>query len=140
MIIKVIDGPNINLLGQREKEIYGEKTYGEFREILGAAACEYGVELKYFQSNHEGFIIDEIQKDDYDCLIINAGGLTHHSISIADAIKGMNKKAIEVHLSNIFARPGRDRSTIAPVCHGIIAGFGISGYILALGQLSQEMG
>lgn len=130
MKLLIINGPNLNLLGTREPEIYGTRTFEsylhELREMLD------GVEVDYFQSNHEGDIIDALHGADCDGIILNAGAYTHTSLAIADAIKGIQTPVIEVHISNVAARePIRHTSLIGPVCQGSIAGFGLKSYFLA---------
>ncbi|MEW6097074.1 MAG: type II 3-dehydroquinate dehydratase [bacterium] len=131
--ILVIHGPNLNLLGKREPEVYGNITLDEINQELEKLAKELLVELKIIQSNHEGEIIDEIQKTDADVIIINPGAFTHTSIAIRDAIAARDIPTIEVHLSNIYKREEfRHKSLIAPVCVGQISGFGMESYILAV--------
>ena len=130
MKLLIINGPNLNLLGTREPDIYGSRTFEsylqELREMLD------GVEVDYFQSNHEGDIIDALHGADCDGIILNAGAYTHTSLAIADAIKGIQIPVIEVHISNVAARePIRHMSFIGPVCQGTIAGFGLKSYFLA---------
>lgn len=130
MKLLIINGPNLNLLGTREPEIYGTRMFEsylhELREMLD------GVEVDYFQSNHEGDIIDALHGADCDGIILNAGAYTHTSLAIADAIKGIQTPVIEVHISNVAARePIRHTSLIGPVCQGSIAGFGLKSYFLA---------
>jgi len=136
MKIIVIHGPNLNLLGKRDKSIYGSKTLEEINEKLKSKSRELDIEVEVFQSNHEGFIVDKIQeimKSDYEGLIINPGGLTHYSIAIRDAIEVLNIPVIEVHLSNIYKRESfRNQSVIAPVCTGQITGLGSNGYLIAM--------
>jgi len=131
--ILVIHGPNLNLLGRREIEVYGILTLDEINKRLEVEAKELGLELETVQSNHEGEIIELIQKTTSDFLIINPGAYTHTSIAIADAIAGKAIPAIEVHLSNIYKREEfRHKSMIAPVAIGQISGFGQTSYLLAL--------
>jgi 3-dehydroquinate dehydratase II len=133
MKIIIINGPNLNLLGKREKGIYGEKKFDPFFTELASAYP--AVDLIYFQSNSEGAIIDKIHETgfSYDGIIINAGAFTHTSLAIRDAIAGIETPAIEVHISNIFQREAfRHLSYIAPVCLGSISGFGLESYRLAL--------
>lgn len=140
--ILVVNGPNLNLLGTREPELYGTDTLETLNRRLNDLAKEIGLELALYQSNHEGEIIDFIQKEAASAagLIINPGALTHYSIGIRDAIAGMKIEAIEVHLSNIAAREEfRTRSLIAPVCRGQIAGFGFYGYAMALSYFSDAV-
>lgn len=130
MKILIINGPNLNMLGTREPEIYGSRTFesylAQLREMLA------GDEIDYRQSNHEGDIIDWLQSADADGIILNAGAYTHTSLAIADAIAAIDTPVIEVHISNIAARePIRHTSLIAPVCQGSIAGFGLNSYFLA---------
>jgi len=138
MKILVINGPNLNLLGDREKENYGEITLSKINEELSNLAAELGVEIDFFQSNFEGEIVDKIQKakDNFDGIIINPAAYTHTSIAIRDAILALKTPAIEVHLSNIHAREEfRQKSFVAPVCIGQIAGFKKDSYTLALRAL-----
>jgi len=133
--ILVIHGPNLNLLGQREPEVYGHTTLAEIDERLCQAAEQAGCELRAFQSNHEGAIIDAIHQAARwaDGLLINPGAYSHTSYAIRDAITGVALPAVEVHLSNIHARERfRRRSVIAPVCVGQITGFGWRSYLLGL--------
>lgn len=135
MRILVIHGPNLNLLGTREPEIYGTVTLAEIDRQLQAAAASISATLRSIQSNHEGKIIDALHaaRNDTDVVIINPGAYTHYSYAIADAISAIGVPAIEVHLSNIYAREAfRKTSVVAPVCAGSIAGFGAQSYLLAL--------
>jgi len=128
-------------LGEREKEIYGEKSFGEINVLLEKEAQKMGVNLEIFQSNHEGDIIDKIQdsRENVDGIIINPGAYTHYSLAIRDALKVVKAPIIEVHLSNIYSREEfRHHSVIAPVCWGQIAGLGYWGYILALQALLRK--
>lgn len=140
--ILVVHGPNLNLLGTREPEIYGSLTLQQINARLEERARELGLELECFQSNHEGELIDCIHRAQGRCkwLIINAGALTHYSYALRDAISSVGLKAIEVHLTNVFARePFRHVSVIAPVCVGQIAGFGLNSYLLALEAVAQAL-
>lgn len=133
--ILLINGPNLNLLGTREPEVYGVTTLDHLVAGLNEKAQAAGAELVAFQSNHEGEIIDWIQREASGCdgLIINPGAFTHYSYAIRDAIVSVGIKALEVHISNIYARePFRHQSVIAPVCVGQISGLGIEGYAAAL--------
>ncbi|MDX1413958.1 MAG: type II 3-dehydroquinate dehydratase [Candidatus Promineifilaceae bacterium] len=137
--IVVIHGPNLNLLGQREVTIYGRLTLDEINARLVEHAGDIGVDLRTFQSNGEGEIIDAIQEAGRwsDGLLINAAAYTHTSIAIRDAISAVNLPTVEVHLSNVHAREEfRHKSHIAPVSLGIVAGFGWRSYILALDGLA----
>lgn len=134
MQIKIINGPNLNLIGNREKEIYGTKSFEKYIEELKSKYLS--INLLYFQSNSEGEIIDEIQKSEIEKnngIILNAGAYSHYSIAIRDAIKSVSIQIIEVHISNIFAREiFRHNSVISEVCVGIISGFGLFSYDLAI--------
>lgn len=135
MKILVINGPNLNLLGDREKENYGEITLEAINNDLKNLAAELGVEVEFFQSNTEGEIVDEIQKakGHFDGIIINPAAYTHTSIALRDALLAVKVPAVEVHLSNIHAREEfRKTSFTAPVCIGQIAGFKKDSYLLAL--------
>lgn len=135
MKILIINGPNINLLGTREPEIYGALTMEKINEQLSAYAKMLGIELETFQSNIEGEIVDKIQKAKNDCngIVINPAAYTHTSVAIRDAISAVALPAVEVHLSNIHAREEfRKSSFIAPVCIGQISGFGADSYQLGL--------
>ena len=143
MIISVINGPNLNLLGKREKNIYGEKTLDKINESLTKIAEEKDTQIKFFQSNSEGGIVDRIQKDGFQCdgIILNAAAYTHTSVAIRDAILAVNAKVIEVHLSNIYARESfRHNSFISDVCCGVISGFGDYSYTLALNAIIHKLG
>lgn len=131
----VINGPNLNLLGNRENNIYGDSTLEDINELLRQEATPIGVELDFLQSNHEGVIIDRIHeaKGLYDVIIMNPGAFTHYSIAIRDAVSAVKVPTIEVHLSNIHAREEfRHHSVIAPVCRGQISGFGADSYLVAM--------
>ena len=136
MKIQIVNGPNLNLLGQREKEIYGEVTFEKYLKLLKEHFQDYTIE--YFQSNIEGEIIDKIHETgfSFDGIILNAGGYTHTSIAIADAVASVNTPVIEVHISNIFAREEyRQKTLIASKCMGTISGFGLDNYRLAIESL-----
>ena len=133
MKIIIINGPNLNLLGKREPEIYGSQTFEDFLKTLQSEFNE--IEIGYFQSNIEGEIISKIQETgfSYDGIILNAGAYTHTSIGIADAIKAITTPVVEVHISNTFSRETfRHQSYISPVAKGVIIGFGLDSYRLAL--------
>ena len=134
--IYVLNGPNLNLLGTREPEIYGSETLDDIAGTLEDKARELGVEVDVRQSNHEGHLIDwlhEAQAEGAKAVILNAGGYTHTSVALHDAVKAISVPVIEVHLSNPQARERfRHRSLIAPIAKGTITGFGALGYQLAL--------
>ena len=137
MKILVINGPNLNMLGSREPEIYGSSTLLDIENELSefASKLDNKIELEFFQSNTEGEIVDKIQKamGQIDGIIINPAAYTHTSVAISDAIACVNIKTVEVHLSNIYSREGfRHNSLIAPKCVGQVAGFGKDSYKMAL--------
>ena len=136
--ILIINGPNLNLLGNREEKIYGAKSFESILKSLKSIAKEKNVELDYFQSNHEGELIDKIHHSigEIDHIIINPGALTHYSYSLHDAILAAKIPTIEVHISNIYSREGwRAKSVISPATKGVISGFGIKVYAVALNYL-----
>ena len=142
MKILIIHGPNLNLLGKRQPQIYGGKTLEEIDDLLRRQANSLGVEIIAFQSNHEGAIIDFIQKESPGArgVIINPGALTHYGLSLRDALADADLPIIEVHLSNIYAREKfRHRSVIAPIAKGQITGLGWRGYVVALQALVGEL-
>ncbi len=132
----IIHGPNLNLLGNREKDIYGETSLEEINAMAEDFAQFQGFELKIIQSNHEGEIVDVIgnaPKEEVEAVVMNPAAYTHTSVAIRDAVAAVNIPTIEVHLSNIYSREDfRHKSLIAPVCHGQISGFGIYSYRLGL--------
>ena len=138
MKIIIINGPNLNLLGTREKSVYGEKT---FQEYFNELTVEYpNAELEYYQSNVEGELIDKLQEVgfSYGGILLNAGGYTHTSVAISDAVAAIEAPVVEVHISNIFAREEyRQVSLLSKNCVGIISGFGLGSYRLALESLLQ---
>jgi 3-dehydroquinate dehydratase, type II len=133
MRIQIINGPNLNLLGKREPGIYGSESFEEYLEKLEKQYPD--VEIAYYQSNVEGDIINKIQEVGFssDGIILNAGGYTHTSVAIHDAIKSISTQVIEVHISNVHAREDfRQQSLLARACWGVIAGFGLDSYRLAM--------
>ena len=137
--ILVLHGPNINLLGQREPELYGEMTLSEINQKLKSAGDEMGLEVRAFQANGEGALIDVLHeaRDWASGAIFNPGGYTHTSVALRDAIVAVELLVIEVHLSNVYTREEfRHRSLISPVCVGKIAGFGWRSYMLGLQALA----
>lgn len=133
--ILIINGPNLNLLGKREEDIYGKKSFEELLPDISDLASKNEAEIEYFQSNHEGKIIDKIHESmgNADHIILNPGALTHYSYSLHDAILSVKIPVIEVHISNIFRRDDwRAKSVVSPAAEGIISGFGLDGYMMAL--------
>ncbi len=131
--IMIINGPNLNLLGVREKNIYGNQDFASFFEELKAQYTD--VDLSYFQSNHEGEIIDKLHEIGftYDGVVLNAGAYTHTSVAIGDAIAGITTPVVEVHISNVHKREAfRHHSYLAPNCTGVICGFGLQSYTLGI--------
>lgn len=131
MKILIVNGPNLNLLGTREPQIYGSSS---MEDVLGELKAEFSSDdFSYFQSNSEGEIIDHLQQVDFDALIINPGAYTHYSYAIADCLKNIQKTKIEVHISHIYQREEfRQKSVTAPYTNGLISGFGVKGYRLAV--------
>ena len=143
MRVLVIHGPNLNLLGSREPEVYGDTTLEEIDERLQERARELGFQITCFQSNHEGEIVDKIAeaRGSADAIVINPGAYTHTSVAIRDALSAVGLPAVEVHLSNIYARESfRHKSVVAPVVTGQISGFGAGSYILALEAVALLLG
>ena len=139
MKIQIINGPNINLLGKREPSIYGAKSFEDYLEELKAAYPD--IEFSYFQSNVEGLMIDKIHEVGfgYDGIVLNAGAYTHTSIALQDAIRAVKTPVVEVHISNVHAREEfRHKSMIACACVGVICGFGLNSYRLAVEALTQK--
>ena len=139
--IVIINGPNLDRLGLREPAIYGDQTLTDLENLLKEEAASLDVEVKFYQSNHEGFIIDEINNEYADGevfgIIINPGALTHTSLALRDAIAGAELPVIEVHISNIYRREEiRQHSMTAEVCVGVISGLGFDGYVAALRHMA----
>lgn len=133
MKILIINGPNLNLLGKREPEVYGSQSFEDYFDQLKAGFTD--LDLSYFQSNTEGDLIDKIHEVgfNYDGIVLNAGAYTHTSVALRDAISGVTTPVIEVHISNTHQREEfRHHSYISPVCKGVILGFGLDSYRLAL--------
>lgn len=142
MKLAVLNGPNLNLLGSREPEIYGTTTLADIESRLRAVARELGVDLTFAQTNHEGALIDAIQglRGSADGVIINAGAYSHTSLAVRDALSAVAIPYVEVHLSNIFARePERRQSTLAAGATAVLCGFGAYGYELALRGLAARL-
>lgn len=134
--ILIINGPNLNLLGKREPEIYGSRSFVDYLKTIEALFPD--VQLRYFQSNHEGELLDKIHElgFDVDGIVINAGALTHTSIALADALAAVTAPAVEVHISNVHARETfRHHSYLSAKCKGLIVGLGLTGYELAVRYL-----
>jgi 3-dehydroquinate dehydratase II len=140
MKVLVLNGPNLGTLGRREPEIYGTRTLNDLERMLQEKARELGVQLQCLQSNHEGQLIDWIEKEGAasDAIIINPGALAHTSLALADALRGYGKPAVEVHISNVFNRePDRHRLLSAAGTTGVISGLGLAGYLAALEHLAK---
>jgi 3-dehydroquinate dehydratase-2 len=138
MRIAVLNGPNLNLLGQREPDIYGRTSLAEIEAMVREAAQPLGVEIQWFQSNHEGAMVEAVQAlgGQADGALINAAALTHSSLALRDALLAVQIPFVELHLSNIFARePERRHSVIADLAIGMVSGFGAQSYLLALQAL-----
>ena len=137
--IVVVNGPNINFLGIREKSIYGQKNYKDLEELLIKKAEKENINIEVFQSNSEGEIVTKIQEchlQEVDGIVINPAAYSHYSIAIRDAIASINIPCVEVHISNIHTREEfRHKTVTAPVCVGSIAGFGLNSYLLAIDSL-----
>jgi 3-dehydroquinate dehydratase II len=135
MLIAVLNGPNLNLLGQREPEVYGRTTLAEIEKMVRDAARSHGTDIEWFQTNHEGELVDTVQglRGRVDGALVNAAALTHSSLALRDAMLAVQVPFVELHLSNIFARePERRHSVIADLAIGLITGFGAQSYLLAL--------
>jgi len=139
--VLVLNGPNLRTLGRREPEVYGTRTLADLEAMLTDRARALGIELRCLQSNHEGQLIDAIEKDGAasDAIIINPGALSHYSLALADALRGSGKLVIEVHISNVFARePDRHRMVTAAAARAVISGLGFDGYIVAINYLASQ--
>lgn len=135
MRVLVLNGPNLGSLGRREPEVYGTRTLADLEGLLTARAAELGIQLHCLQSNHEGQLIDWIEREAVgtDAIIINPGALSHTSLALADALRGSGKPVIEVHISNVFARePERHQMVTAAAAKAVISGLGFDGYLAAL--------
>ncbi|MCT4509820.1 MAG: type II 3-dehydroquinate dehydratase [Tepidibacter sp.] len=133
--ILILNGPNLNLIGQRETDIYGKKTMQDLHKLIIEESKKMNIRVEFFQSNHEGEIIDKIQSsiNTYDGIVINPGAYTHYSYAIYDAIQSIDKPVVEVHISNVHKREEfRQKSVTAKACIGQITGFGFYSYILGL--------
>ena len=142
MRIAVLNGPNLNLLGSREPDVYGRTTLGEIEASVREEAGRLGVAVTWLQTNHEGTLVDAVQAlpDAADGAVINAAALTHTSLALRDALLAVRVPFIEVHLSNIFARePERRHSQLADLAVGIVAGLGPAGYVVALRALAERL-
>ena len=139
MKLQIINGPNLNLLGQREPDVYGRRTFEDYLDELRRAYPD--VTIDYFQSNCEGALIDKIHEVGFQCdgIVLNAGAYTHTSIALYDAIKAVTAPVVEVHISNVHSRePYRRQSMIAPACLGVVCGFGLDSYRLAVEALTKK--
>lgn len=142
MKIFVLNGPNLNLLGEREPEIYGTKTLAEVEKMCREMAVDLGAEIDFRQTNHEGELIDWLQeaKREADGVVLNPAAFTHHSMAVRDAVSACGVPVIEVHISNIYGREAwRAKSVISEVAKGVIAGLGIRGYLLAIEALVETI-
>ena len=140
--IIILNGPNLNLLGEREKDKYGNISLNDIKNICKEFSGKNGIELSFYQSNIEGELVEEIQKsrENQDGLIINAGGYTHTSVAMHDALKILKIPIIELHITNIYNREDfRHKSLISKVANGVICGFGTEGYIMALKAMKNYL-
>lgn len=139
--IVIMNGPNLDRLGLREPDIYGDQTLTDLENLLTLEAEQLGVEVCFYQSNHEGFLIDEIGEyadSEVFGIILNPGALTHTSLALRDAIAGSDLPTVEVHISNVYRREAfRQHSMTAPACVGVISGLGFAGYVAALHYLAK---
>lgn len=141
--ILVINGPNLNLLGEREPEVYGADTLTDIIDDLRSHASDLGVDLTHFQSNVEGELVTAVQeaRHDVDGIILNAGAYTHYSTALRDAISAIDVPVVETHLSNVHSREAfRHESMLAPACLGVVTGFGRHSYFVALDALVRHLG
>ena len=141
MKLLVINGPNLNLLGLREPDIYGRENYASLLELIESTCAQRGIQVECFQSNHEGAIVDKIQAayGTQDAIVINPAAYTHTSVAILDALKAVALPAVEVHLSDISAREAfRQHSFVSPACRKTIAGHGFQGYVEAIDYLYAD--
>lgn len=140
--ILILNGPNINMTGLRERSVYGTQTFNDLTAMIQQEADRLGVQVRFVQSNHEGALIDALQQayfDGLDGAVFNPGGYTHTSVALHDAIASVPMPVIEVHMSNIHAREEfRHKSVTASACRGQIVGFGFDGYLMALQALARE--
>ena len=142
MKILVINGPNINMLGIREPGVYGSQSYTELLRLLDIWASELDLEMEHFQSNHEGCLVDKIQAayGVFDGIVINPAAYTHTSVAIADAVAAIETPVVEVHITNIYAREEERRvSLLSKACVGVISGFGLESYRLAVESLRSKI-
>ena len=137
----ILNGPNINMTGLREKSVYGSKTFDDLKQLIREEAQRLGCEVRFVQSNHEGVLIDAIQQayfDGLDGIVFNPGGYTHTSVALHDAVASVPLPTIEVHMSNVHARESyRHVSMTASACRGQVVGFGFYGYVMALRALLE---
>lgn len=142
-MILLVNGPNLNLLGEREPDIYGRSTLADVEQLVRDACAAWDVEVRAFQSNHEGAILDFLHEHRKAArgIIVNLGAFTHTSYALHDCLKAMAAPAVEVHISNVHARePFRQKNVVAPACRGQISGLGPRGYLLAAEWLCAEIG
>ncbi|MBR1907963.1 type II 3-dehydroquinate dehydratase [bacterium] len=136
MKLLILNGPNLNMLGKREPEIYGKNTLNDVLNLVEEYCNSLNCDVEFYQSNHEGDLIDKIQMTDADGIVFNAGAYTHTSVALRDAISSVKTPVVEVHISNVHSREEfRHKSMMAPVCLGQICGFGLDSYILAVNGL-----
>ncbi len=139
--VLVLQGPNLNLMGEREPDIYGSATLEELHVLIEAHAVELGLAVDFFQSNHEGLLIDRLQRRDFDAAIVNAGGLTHTSVALRDALLAVRRPFVEVHLSDPSHRePFRHINYLQDIALTSFVGLGPRGYLLALDELARRFG